>query len=135
MGLLFDLDFPANAPSHVRSTRLRKRRRQIEADTPIVPHAVAVMVWEEACAWLEVELPHNWITRLAARANVIYTHNARFRRLLQRSGNAGRDWLWAFTRHWLAAMILRRDDRLYAQLPASYSIGRDLPDRLHGRAN
>jgi hypothetical protein len=34
-----------------------------------------------------------------------------------------------FTRHWLAAMILKRSPQLYARLPAAYSIGRDLPDR------
>lgn len=135
MGQLIDLDFPAATPACARTGRARKRRPHIKTDTPIIPGAVAVAVWEEACVWLEVELPRSWIVILAVRANEIYAHNPRFRQLLRRSGTAGRDWLWSFTRHWLAAMISRKDERLYAQLPASYSIGRDLPDRRQGRAN
>jgi hypothetical protein len=88
-----------------------------------------VSVWAEACAWLDEELPREWIRRLAVRADVIYFHNPRFRRKIRGQGNAGRDWLWMFTRHWLAAMILKRSPQLYARLPAAYSIGRDLPDR------
>jgi hypothetical protein len=79
--------------------------------------------------WLDEELPREWIRRLAVRADVIYFHNPRFRRKIRGQGNAGRDWLWMFTRHWLAAMILKRSPQLYARLPAAYSIGRDLPDR------
>ena len=106
----------------------RSRRLWIERDTPIIPAAVAVAVWEEASAWLDVELPREWIRRLAVRADVIYFHNPRFRRKIRGSGNTGRDWLWMFTRHWLAAMIRRREPQLYARLPASYGTGCDLPD-------
>ena len=102
---------------------------RIEHDTPIVPHAVASAVWEEAGAWLGEELPREWIRRLAVRADVIYFHNPRFCRKIRGQGNTGRDWLWTFTRHWLAAMIRRRDYDLYTRLPASYSVGCDLPDR------
>ena len=116
-------------PGCVHSERGRKRRRQIEADTPIVLRAVAVSVWSEACAWLDEELPREWIRRLALRADVIYFHNPRFRRKIHGPDNTGRDWLWTFTRHWLAAMIRRRNPQLYARLPASYSTGCDLPDR------
>ena len=129
MGLLFDLESSAAIPGCVHSERGQKRHRRIEADTPIVPRAVAVSVWAEACAWLDEELPREWIRRLAVRADVIYFHNPRFRRKIRGQGNAGRDWLWMFTRHWLAAMILKRSPQLYARLPAAYSIGRDLPDR------
>ena len=108
----------------------RCRRRWIERDTPIIPAAVAAAVWEEACAWLDVELPREWIRRLAVRADVIYHHNPRFRRKIRSQGNTGRDWLWMFARHWLAAMIRRRNPQLYARLPASYSTGCDLPRRI-----
>src|ERR1035438_5356478 len=129
MGLLFDLESSAAMPGCVHSERGRKHRVLIEVDTPIVPRAVAVSVWAETCAWLDEELPREWIRRLAVRADVIYFHNTRFRRKIRGQGNAGRDWLWMFTRHWLAAMIRSRNPQLYARLPASYSTGCDLPDR------
>ncbi len=105
----------------------RCRRLWIERDTPIIPAAVAKAVWQEANTWLDVELPRGWIRRLAVRADVIYFHNPRFRRKIRGQGNTGRDWLWIFTRHWLAAMIRKRSPQLYSRLPASYSAGCDLP--------
>ena len=112
---------------HGAPARSRARRR-IEHVTPVVPRAVAEGVWEEACVWLDEALPPAWIQRLEVRANVTFTRNARFRQTIRRGGDAGRDWLWAFMRHWLAAMIRRRDPRLYARLPAEYSAGRELPE-------
>jgi hypothetical protein len=64
---------------------------------------------------------------LAERANVIYQHNARFRQLLRQPGNAGRDWLWAFARHWLCGLLSARRPDLSLRLPASYAVGRELP--------
>ena len=113
----------------------RCRRLWIERDPPIVPAAVARAVWQEASVWLGEPLPREWIRRLAFRADVIYFHNPRFRRKIRGQGNTGRDWLWMFARHWLAAMIRKHDYDLYTRLPASYSIGCDLPDRRHGQAN
>jgi hypothetical protein len=111
----------------------RRRWLWIERDTPVIPAAVAGAVWQEACAWLGEELPREWIRRLAVRADVIYFHNPRFRRKIRGSGNTGRDWLWIFTRHWLAAMIRKRDYALYVRLPSSYSAGCDLPDCRDGQ--
>jgi len=151
MGWIFDLDEvdaarlsarPVPRPEIEHETVVCRRyvpRRcrwlWIERDTPIIPDAVAVAVWEEASAWLDVELPREWIRRLAVRADVIYFHNPRFGQSIRRKGNTGRDWLLIFTRHWLAAMIRKRDYDLYARLPASYSAGCDLPDRRHGYPN
>lgn len=129
MGLLFDLDCPAPLPVAAPRMRARKPRPRIEADTPIVPRAVVESVWEEAGAWLGEELPRRWVWRLAARANVVYARHPRFRKALLRSGNAGRDWLWAFARHWLAAMIRKSRPELFARLPGDYRVGHDLPDR------
>lgn len=122
MGMIFDLDDPA-MPALPPRRRGRKRRLRIEADTPIVPRAVAMSVWEEACVWLDEELPRAWAHRLAARANVIYARNPRFRQIIRGHGNAGRDWLWAFTRHWLAARIQKYRPDLYVRLPRNYSVG------------
>jgi hypothetical protein len=96
---------------------------RIDQETPIVPHAIAAGVCEEACIWLRQPLPRTWVTRLVRHANDVYTHNARFRRRLRGPGNVGRDWLWAFMRHWLAAMVRQHDRRLFARLPSSYAVG------------
>src|SRR5437867_345099 len=106
-----------------------RRPARIETDTPIIPRAVAEAVWEEANVWLDEELSRQWVAELAERADVIYHHNARFRHLLRQPGNAGRDWLWAFTRHWLAGLIWRYRHDLYECLPRSYSAGRGLPNK------
>ena len=100
---------------------------RIVHDTPLVPGAVACGVWEEATAWLGEELPREWLSRLTERAEAVYTSNARIRRRLRGPGNGGRDWLWAFTRHWLAALIWKHRRPLYSRLPASYSVGQPLP--------
>jgi hypothetical protein len=42
-------------------------------------------------------------------------------------GNAPRDWLYAFMRHWLAALLdLERPD-LYQCLPEDFNLGHRLP--------
>jgi hypothetical protein len=83
-------------------------------------------VWEEASAWLQEELPASWVGQLTERANAIYACNPRFRSLIRRSGDAGRDWLWAFTRHWMAGLLSKHRRELYSRLPNSYSVGREL---------
>jgi hypothetical protein len=100
---------------------------RIEDDTPIVPRAVAEQVCEEAARWLGEPFPRRWVAELTDRANLVYQHSARFRRLLRKPGNAGRDWLWAFTRHWLCGLLGSRRPDLCSRLPGSYTIGRDLP--------
>jgi len=101
----------------------------IESQTPIVPRAVAEAVWEEASVWLDEPLPRAWIPALARRADAIFKHNRRFRQLILQEGNAGRDWLWAFTRHWLAGLVWRHRRPLHARLPDSYNIGHPLPPK------
>jgi len=123
-----DVESPvAAAPSLMRLAHARQRHPRIEIDTAIVPWAVAAAVWEEACVWLEAELPRSWIVILAVRSNEIYAHNPRFRRLLQRPGTTGRDWLWAFTRHWLASLICKQRPEFRARLPGAYDVGQPLP--------
>lgn len=104
-------------------------RARIEDDTPIVPAAVARGVCEEASSWLGEALPRDWALELAERANVIYQHNGPFRRRLRAAGNAGRDLLWSFTRHWLCALLASRRPDLAARLPSSYAAGQNLPPR------
>jgi len=126
MGIIYDLEMPLRTSTRP-SRRRRKPRTGIEADTPLVPRAVATAVVEEAGVWLQQELPPKWVNVLVTRASTLYTRNARFRRRLNAPGNAGRDWLWAFTRHWLAALLLKHRPDQYARLPPGYQIGRALP--------
>jgi hypothetical protein len=125
--MLIDLDWPAATPVSVRRASRSKRAPRIDADTPIVPHAVAAGVWSEACVWLGEELPRDWIAELVTQANTIYARNPRFRRNLRSKGNRGRDWLWVFTRHWLCATIRKHRPDLHRRLPDSYNSGSPLP--------
>ena len=102
---------------------------RIEHDTPIVPRSVATAVWEEAGAWLGEELPREWKTRLRERAEALYASNARVRRRLRGPGNNGRDWLWIFMRHWLAALLWHQRPDLHARLPDSFNAGHPLPPK------
>jgi hypothetical protein len=102
---------------------------RIEQETPLVPRAVATGVWEEAVAWLGEELPREWQARLTERAEALYANNGRVRRRLRGPGNAGRDWLWTFMRHWLAALLWRHRPDLHARLPAAFNVGCPLPAR------
>ena len=103
---------------------------RIEQETPLVPRAVAEAVWEEASVWLGEELPRAWLIRLTDRAEAVYASNPRVRRKLRGPGNGGRDWLWAFTRHWLAALIWKHRPELHPRLPGSYCVGDALPQKL-----
>jgi hypothetical protein len=113
-------------------------RTRIEEDTPIVPRGVAEQVCEEASLWLGEAFPREWVMELAEHANVVYQHNVRFRRLLRRDGDAGRDSLRAFMRHWLCGLLASRRPDLGQRLPESYAAGQDLApcgldgDRLAG---
>jgi hypothetical protein len=100
---------------------------RIEDDTPIIPRAAAELVCEEVFVWLKEPMPREWASELAERADEVYQHHAGFRQLLRKPGNAGRDWLIAFMRHWLCALLSSRCPRLCARLPASYASGRALP--------
>ena len=109
------------------------RARRIEQETPVVPRAIAEAVCEEAGAWLQQPLPRRWVRELIAHANTVYDHDARFRRKVSAKGDAGRDWLWMFMRHWFGALLKNRRPQLFDRLPASFSIGCGLPGRLPSR--
>ncbi len=102
---------------------------RIESNTAIVPRAVMEAVCEEAGVWLGQPLPRRWIRELTARANAVYARNPRFRRKVRAKGGRGRDYLWAFTRHWLAGLMCERRPQLQARLPNSYSDGQPLPPK------
>lgn len=141
MGHVFDLESPSpcvcnssiprtnsrrTLPSAVERFSAKPAESRIRVETSIVPIAVANSVWREASFWLGEELPRQWIADLAKRAEVIYSHNPRFRTLLRRPGNAGRDSLWAFTRHWLSGLLIEHRPSLADRLPSEYKVGKPL---------
>jgi len=108
---------------------MRQHIPRIELDTPIVPRAIAAAVIEEAGVWLGQPLPRRWIRELTAYANTVYAHNPRFRRKVRGQGTRGRDYLWAFVRHWLAGLMWERRPQLHAHLPNNYCVGHPLPPK------
>ena len=106
-------------------TPLAKRpQSKISSSTPIVPSAIAIAVWEEACIFLNAKLPRSWMIELTRRAEIIFRHHKTSRSRIRTSGNSGRDYLWTFMRHWLAGLIIEHDPVLADRLPASYRIGK-----------
>lgn len=116
------------APTGFRPATQRTRP-QIESDTPIVPRAIMEAICEEAAVWLGQPLPRRWIRELTAHANTVYAHNARFRQSVRARGDKGRDYLWAFVRHWLAGLLWERRRHIHACLPAAYNCGDALPPK------
>jgi len=108
---------------------MKQRIPRIESDTPILPRAVMEAVCEEAGVWLGQPLPRRWIRELTARANAVYARNPRFRRKVRARGDSGRDYRWAFTRHWLAGLMSERRPQLHTRLPNFYSVAHPLPPK------
>ena len=108
---------------------MKQRILRIESDTPIVARAIMEAVCEEAGVWLGQPLPRRWIRELTARANAVYARNPRFRRKVRASGDSGRDYLWTFTRHWLAGLMWERRPQSHTRLPNSYGVGHPLPPK------
>lgn len=101
-------------------------QRSIEADTGIMVDVVAEAVWEEARRLLDQDLPQEYVPGLAAQAEGLYLNSASFAKRIRsnaRRGNAGRDWLYAFMRHWLASMIRAQSAELARKLPGRWVMG------------
>ncbi len=62
--------------------------------------------------------------KLADRATKIYACDVSFRRRLR--GNAGRDLLFVFMRHWLSAELMKSRPHAYAKLPEGFMVGEKL---------
>jgi hypothetical protein len=100
---------------------------QLERDTLITPDWVAESVVQEAERFLKADLPADFVERLAAKAHHLYPRHRHFKKLLNRPGNAGRNNLYMFMRHWTAAWLKRERFALYKRLPLSYGNGQPLP--------
>lgn len=82
-------------------------------DTSIIPEAVAEVVVEEAILLLNLDITPNAQSELrhylTGYAEAIYSHNPKFRSKVRseaNNGNAGRDYLYAYMRHWLTGKLL-----------------------------
>lgn len=103
-----------------------KRPCSIVSDTPLLPHFIADAVVAEASGFLLTELGDDLAPRLAARADHLYQVNPDVRRKLRAKGNAGRDYLYSFMRHWLHGLLKAEQPRLADRLPASFANGQAL---------
>ena len=111
------------------ATRRRIRRPQLETRTPIVALAIARQVVEEASLFLGAPLPGRYAAGLAHRARRVFAHSELYRPRFAAAGDLGRDRLYGFMRHWLAARLHAERPQVYAQLPAGYCRGEPLPLR------
>ncbi len=106
-------------------------RPGLERDTQLMPWLIADTVCGEVARFLGVEIPARYSDRLDAKAERCYARHDHFRKLMRGRGNAPRDWLYAFMRHWLAASLdLERPD-LYQCLPEDFILGHRLPPGQH----
>ena len=102
-------------------------RPGLERETQLMPWIVADSVCAEVSRFLNVELPSRYAAWLDAKAELCYAGHRHFRKLMRGRGNAPRDWLYAFMRHWLASILhLERPD-LCCRLPVEFGEGKRLP--------
>lgn len=113
---------------------LLAKHASIEDDTPILPGIVADTVVRELVGyfWDAYEIKDaiydqqdKLVKALRKQAEATYAANERFRSQIQERGNAGRDQLYVFMRHWLAAMIQksRKLRHIYPILPPGFANG------------
>ena len=126
---------PNGAHGVTRPTTLRREFRAwraslpagLECDTLLMPDVIAENVVREAERFLNADLPAGFAERLAARAHHIYPRNKHFKKVLNRPGNAGREYLQMFMRHWTAGWLKRERNPLHKKLPYSFGMGQRLP--------
>lgn len=99
----------------------------LERDTLLWPEAIAESVVQEASRYLGAPLPADYATRLAAKAEHLYSRHRHFHAVLNRPGNRGRDSLYMYMRHWTCSWLKRDRYALYKKLPWEYALGRALP--------
>jgi hypothetical protein len=109
-------------------SRYNAAAKLIEEDTPIVPEIVAGAVVDEA-ARLAPDHAAELLSRraelaaaLVEKASATYRANPNsvWSRSIRGGGNRGRDTLYAFMRHWLAADLKRNSPDVFSALPRNY---------------
>jgi len=101
----------------------------------LLPWLIAECACQEVSTFLGVDLPPRYADWLTRKAEACYQKNRHFRRLMWSRGNAPREWLRAFMRHWIAALLGTERFDLLACLPTSFDLGQPLPPGTHPRIN
>ena len=112
-------------PAWVREL-LASLRPGIERETQLMPWLIADSVLGESARFLDTDLPPAWADWLDARAERVFARHGQFHRLISpeaNGGNAGRDHLCKFMRHWLASRLARERPALFRRLPRGYALG------------
>lgn len=104
----------------------KKKEYVIDQDTPILPYIVAGTVVQEVERYTGEALSNEYVEALVAHAHATYNADASFRRKIRAKGNKGRDTLYAFMRHWLAADLKKKQPDIYEQLPSGFASGEPL---------
>ena len=105
------------------------RMDDIAADTSIIPEAVAEAVVDDVQNLTGENLKNHRAAEnhLVGHAEAVYAHNVTFRKKVQSEadhGNAGRDYLYMFMRHWLASWLKKHESKVFRKLPHGYGWSR-----------
>ena len=111
----------------LRKSIRAEMRPGLERDTQLMPWLIAETVCEEVSRFLDLELPVRYAVWLEAKAELCYAGRRRFYKLMRGRGNAPRDWLYAFMRHWLGSILQLERRDLCRRLPMSFALGERLP--------
>ena len=117
---------PASLRRESRARWHAKLPTQLERDTLLTPEWVAESVVQEVERFLKAEVPENFAERLAAKAYHLYPRHKHFKKMLNRPGNAGRNNLYMYMRHWTASWLKRERPTLHKKLPYSFGNGQRL---------
>ena len=108
-------------------------RPGLERDTQLMPWLIAESVCAEVSRFLDVEIPARYAVWIEARAELTYAKHRHFRKLMRGRGNAPREWLKVYMRHWLAGLLGTERPDLYECLPDTFALGHPLPPPVHPR--
>lgn len=117
---------PAAAPDW-RPAFQAPLRPGLERDTELMPWLIAESVCGELASFLGEDVPARYAVWIEARAELSYLRNGHFRKLMRGRGNAPRDWLRVYMRHWLAGLLGTERPDLYECLPDTFALGHPLP--------
>ena len=105
------------------------KKFSIEADTSILVDVVAESVCDEASRLLDKPLDdERLIGYLVEHAETIYANNPNFRKNIRSEanhGNAGRDYLYSYMRHWLASKLSKQGYSRKLLIDSGFSMGED----------
>ncbi len=113
----------------------KKLNESLEDDTSIQSSVVASEVVNELVRYLAKKNPKlsneigsgkGYVLFLVKRQADLYKADATWRERMNASGDKGRDTLYMFMRHWLAAEIKRKQPEVYKVLPSDFANGVEL---------